>query len=118
MADQLRPLSRVARAVLGDQCPSPATLWRWTSKGISGIRLPVTRVGRRAFSTESHFRQWLADVTAAQQCHPPDESTAERSADLRAKLSDAGLLDGSRAERQANENSTNRSQLGVPRGPP
>ena len=90
MADQLHPLSHVARTVLGDEAPSPATLWRWTAKGVSGVKLPVTRVGRRAFLSEHTFRKWLSDITAAQRCVPPGEST---SPSVQSRLVQAGLME-------------------------
>ncbi len=89
MDSDLHPLPRVTRRVLSDEAPSPATLYRWTSKGVAGVKLPVTKVGRRSFISEATFRQWLQDVTAAKQCAP----SGAISPAVEAKLVEAGLME-------------------------
>jgi len=80
---------------LADACkvlpsrPSPATLWRWRTKGVKGIRL----VGGRWTTTTAAIAEFLQAVTArALPAKPGDDPAEGRSDATAAKLRDAGLL--------------------------
>ncbi len=45
--------------------PSPATAWRWSTKGVGGKRLRSLRVGGKVFTTAA----WVAEFLAA--CSEP-----------------------------------------------
>ena len=87
--DTLIPLSEIAKQL--PQRPSPASLWRWHSKGINGIRLEVIRVGGRLYTTARAWRTFVEHTTRPDVAAPPVESD-ERSAATDHKLREKGLL--------------------------
>jgi len=48
-------LAQAARSIPGGV--SIPTVWRWSAKGVAGVRLRTARAGRRIVTTEG----WLAD---------------------------------------------------------
>jgi hypothetical protein len=60
-AARLLPSLRAGRPV------DPSTLWRWASRGLHGVRLPIVRVGGTACTSREALRKFLADVEAARQ---------------------------------------------------
>lgn len=48
-----------------EQCVSPCTCWRWTTRGIRGIRLPTVIIGASRFTTRSMFYRWCEQITEA-----------------------------------------------------
>jgi hypothetical protein len=91
ITDTLVPLSRVARTL--PHPPSPATLWRWHTRGIGGERLEIVRVGGRVYTTREAFADFVSRTTAAAQCHDVDTQEAvERSPATERRLREAGLL--------------------------
>jgi hypothetical protein len=62
--DNLRPLNEVIRDIVPGK-RNPSTEWRWTNKGIAGLKLPVWYVGRAPHTTKAAVRAWLEAVTAA-----------------------------------------------------
>ena len=68
LADDLLPLAEAARTLprLRNGRPvSPSTLWRWSARGLRGVKLRVVRVGHVACTSKSALRQFFADVEAA-----------------------------------------------------
>ncbi len=39
--------------------PSRQVLWRWSAKGVRGVRLRTVRIGRRNYTTPDEFRAFL-----------------------------------------------------------
>ena len=90
MSDTLSPILPLLRTRLGVS-PSPATVWRWVNRGVSGgVRLRAVRVGKRLFSSE----QWVAEFINGQQptSPTPTSPSSPRTDDERAALRAAGLL--------------------------
>lgn len=88
--DKLIPLSQLARNL--PHQPSPATYWRWHSRGIHGIKLEIIRVGGRVYSTEAALAEFIRLTTAAKTTKPnPD--TSVRSSAVERQLREANLLD-------------------------
>jgi hypothetical protein len=91
MSETLSPVLPLIRAKLGVS-PSPATLWRWVNRGVSGgVRLRAVRVGKRLFSSE----QWVTEFISGQQPTSPtptSPTSSPRSSDEAAALRAAGLL--------------------------
>ena len=108
--DDLIPLAAAARRLPGR--PHLTALWRWSRLGVlarSGdrVRLEVTRLGKRLYTTEA----WLADfakrLAEADQSHfeartdaaarphrrrrPDNRGTEQRLAAAAARLKEAGL---------------------------
>jgi hypothetical protein len=61
--DPLRPVSQVARQILGPNAPPPRVLSRWAGKGLTlngrRYRLPVVRVGSQVLTTAAGFRWFI-----------------------------------------------------------
>ena len=89
MSDTRSPILPLLRTRLGVS-PSPATVWRWTRRGVGGVTLRTVRVGKRLFSTE----QWVAEFINGQQptSPTPPSSSSPRTDDDQAALRAAGLL--------------------------
>ena len=80
----LRPVAKVAQRVTGKR-PGGTTVWRWLRKGCRGAKLKAVMLGGQWLCTESDFRQFIDDQTAAQLAkHPGGVSDDE--------LREAGLL--------------------------
>ncbi|MEQ8847514.1 DUF1580 domain-containing protein [Botrimarina sp.] len=45
--------------------PTPSTAWRWTKKGVRGIRLKTVDLGGRPVSCERWAREFVEATTAA-----------------------------------------------------
>lgn len=93
--DELIPVELAVRERTGER-KSPATLWRWTNRGLAGrdgerIRLQVQFVGRQPLTTRKLFREWIGQVTAARMARIDgrQESNADVSDE---ELRAAGLL--------------------------
>jgi len=90
MSETLCPVLPLLRSRLGVS-PSPATVWRWTRRGVGGVTLRTVRVGKRLFSSE----RWVAEFIAQQQATAspePASATSPRTSDESAPLRAAGLL--------------------------
>lgn len=70
--------------------PSPATAWRWRTRGVCGVRLQTWSIGGRIVTTEAAVQEFIDAVTAAKQGQV--DQPALRSADTSAKLAEAGVL--------------------------
>lgn len=69
-----------------------ATIRRWASRGVGGVRLRVTRVGGMTCTTEGWLHAFFDAVSAQQQ--PSPDAPAGRTADpaqVEAELDAAGL---------------------------
>ena len=97
--NRLQPLGKLARQMI-DKDVSPTTCWRWTRKGINGIKLETWRVGGRVYSTREAFDRFVRESTAAAERAPsesksmPGRSTAstQRPESTERRLRDKGLL--------------------------
>ncbi|MFV1969065.1 MAG: DUF1580 domain-containing protein [Pirellulaceae bacterium] len=74
--------------------PSPATLWRWRTKGVAvkgqRIRLECVRAGGTWCTTKQAFADFLRRQTDAADPAEPKPSTRSESTERR--LAEAGLL--------------------------
>lgn len=92
--DELLSLSEAAKRL--PQKPSPATLYRWRTKGANGVHLKCVRIGRTWYTTI----RWLNDFIVSQSNTPnfPDiqdsEADSIRSAETLDLLAKTGLLGG------------------------
>jgi hypothetical protein len=80
---QLQPVRSLALRLSGRR-PSPATVWRWTTKGTRNGILPTVRLYGAPHTTETAFRAWLRGEFAP--INPADIDASDEA--LRA----AGLL--------------------------
>lgn len=78
--DDLITLPEAARTLPGKV--HPATLWRWATKGRSGVRLPTLKAGRSRFTTKAHLQRFLVQSDPLQDAPPtvplPSKSEADR----------------------------------------
>lgn len=44
---------------------NPCTIWRWTGRGVKGVRLETFSIGGRRFTTQQAFQRFVAATTAA-----------------------------------------------------
>jgi hypothetical protein len=105
-----KPLALAEAARLLPKRPNPATLWRWRTKGVRGVKLVTKLIGGRRYVTRAALQQFIEAVTAAASASagPPSasESAANdlrhgRSAEMSKQLRRAGLLVGRRKEKRA-----------------
>ena len=72
--------------------PSPATWWRWRTKGVNGIKLPALRCGNRWVTTREAVHQFLRLQTIAKAAQAKTEHEL-RSPEITRNLKAAGLLE-------------------------
>ncbi len=61
------------------------TVWRWTTRGVAGVRLESFAIGHHRYTTSpGAFERWVAAVTSAKTGEPiPSRSNRRREADQR-----------------------------------
>ena len=59
----LKTLKEIGKDLPGR--PGYMTLWRWMSKGVNGIRLPVIRIARKPYTTPEAVRVFLNETRAS-----------------------------------------------------
>jgi Protein of unknown function (DUF1580) len=82
VADDLISLTAASRLLPSH--PNPATLWRWRTKGIRGIRLQTVLVGGRRFVTRKAIEEFIQRLT---------EAAEQRATDIRQERSQATIVD-------------------------
>jgi hypothetical protein len=97
LADE-KPLTLAEAARLLPKRPNPATLWRWRTRGVRGVKLQTVLIGGRRYCYPSAMRQFIAAVTAAASgkpdgaaAEPETETKRQRSAEMSRRLRQAGL---------------------------
>ena len=86
--DNYLSLAEAARTVPGK--PSPATLWRWITRGCNGVKLAAVRFGDRYFVTPEALEDFGREAASApkagrtSQGHgdPPSRTDAARRRDV------------------------------------
>jgi hypothetical protein len=92
--EKLLPLGEACRLL--PSAPSPATLWRWRTIGVHGVKLECLRAGRTWVTSGAAVARFLAAQTAAAMDGSHRTRTAdlsERDGVLERKLRDAKLID-------------------------
>lgn len=67
--------------------PSPATIWRWRTRGSNGAKLDCVRIGKRWYTSHEAVARFVAA-----QNRPTPTSALERAPETELRLRDAGLL--------------------------
>jgi hypothetical protein len=97
LADDLMPLSQAAKSLppLRNGRPvSPATLWRWKSRGLNGVQLQIVRLGGTACTTKTALREFFAAVEAARNPPAPEPEPSpqpSRSTSAAEELASLGI---------------------------
>jgi len=87
-SEELRPVGAVVAERIGRRL-SPASLWRWHTKGLrNGARLRVARIGKAVFTCPRWLDQFIAEQNAGQFPTAPPAVPNPTEAELR----EAGLL--------------------------
>jgi hypothetical protein len=94
-----KPLTLADAARLLPKRPNPATLWRWRTKGVRGVKLETVLIGGRRYVSRAALRQFIDAVTAAASqaegpavSKPSNESKRQRPAETSRRLRQAGLI--------------------------
>jgi hypothetical protein len=94
-----KPLSLAEAARLLPKRPNPATLWRWRTRGVRGVKLETILIGGRRYVSRAALRQFIEAVTAAASGKPDAaaaasnvESKRQRPAETSRRLRQAGLI--------------------------
>lgn len=94
--NELMTLSEAANSLAGR--PHKLTLWRWTKKGVKGVKLRTTRVGSRVYVSREQLEDFQAAVAAAYNGESPPKSATrtikQRQRDIakaEKTLRDAGI---------------------------
>jgi hypothetical protein len=94
-----KPLPLAEAARLLPKRPNPATLWRWRTKGVRGVRLKTSMIGGRRYVTRAALREFNEAVTAAASRNAekvPAErepvTKRQRPAETSRRLRQAGLI--------------------------
>jgi len=94
VAEQRITLSEACRLLSWQ--PSPATLWRWRTKGVlvrgRRIKLRCEKVGRRWMTTKKWFMAFIQEQTEAATAQPQDDAAGGRAPETQRQLTQAGLI--------------------------
>ncbi|MEX2288269.1 MAG: DUF1580 domain-containing protein [Planctomycetaceae bacterium] len=72
---------------------NPATIWRWRTKGVKGVKLETFAIGGRQYTTREALERFITGVTAAKEAIYGEIADAEaRSESTERQLRAAGLL--------------------------
>src|SRR5436190_235143 len=82
LAETLIPFSQAARELPGR--PHRATLHRWRSRGVRGVKLETCLVGGRRFTSYEAIKRFSVEVTAASDGLPPPALTPRAGRDASA----------------------------------
>jgi hypothetical protein len=61
--EELMPLSQCAHTMPGGAV-NPATVWRWSLRGLHGVRLPTVLLGGTRHTSREARAWWVATITA------------------------------------------------------
>lgn len=81
-AEQVMTLVEAARwlEVRFGRRPNVATLWRWATRGIRGIRLGTIALGRYRYTTERALERFIADTSAVERQRCSTEQVSPETA--------------------------------------
>jgi Protein of unknown function (DUF1580) len=95
-----KPLTLAEAARLLPKRPNPATLWRWRTKGVRGVKLETLLIGGRRYVSRVALQQFIDAVTSAASrteespaaSKPSNETKRQRPAETSRRLRQAGLI--------------------------
>jgi hypothetical protein len=75
---------------------APSTIWRWYTKGISGVKLETICMGGTRYTSVEALKRFFAAVTLARStqsgAREPSAESSTRSAATKKRLQEAGLV--------------------------
>ncbi len=84
-SEHLISLSEAARLLPGK--PSPATIWRWYSKGVKGVRLTTIVCGGRRVTSKEALQKFCDRLTEAKATQQEDLDRDMRAEATRRRVS-------------------------------
>lgn len=94
MQDDLMSLgkaSRCAELCVDGRGVHPATIARWATRGVRGVRLQTTRLGGRRLVTIAAIRDFLDQLNGTNSTLPSPGDVSRRQLAAKAKLDAANL---------------------------
>lgn len=95
--EQPVPLAHIARRVpnsKGGRGVNVATIWRWCSRGVKGVRLETVQVGGIRMTSDEALTRFFERLTAAANGTAPQPTPARRKraiSQAAATLTEAGI---------------------------
>ncbi len=86
--ENLISLAESSRLLPGN--PSPATIWRWRTRGVRGIKLQTWQIGGRVYTSREALQAFVEATTTAALA--TSDGTGERSPALQRELESAGIV--------------------------
>jgi HEAT repeat protein len=76
--EELLTLSQAAKALpaVGGSRPHTSTLWRWSRKGVKGVRLETRRLGGRIFTSREALERFATALADASPSRRESSTTA------------------------------------------
>lgn len=71
--------------------PSVASIWRWATRGVRGVRLHTVRVGGRSYVTADDVREFLDALNRPTDAAPTTGANSRRAKEAAATLEAAGF---------------------------
>jgi len=87
--DELLSLPAAAKLLPGR--PHAATLYRWTRRGVRGVRLETVLIAGRRYTSREALDRFIATTSAADGEPAPTRTTRQRDRASRAAERDLGL---------------------------
>jgi hypothetical protein len=93
-SEELRTLRQAAASLPGT--PAPSTTWRWSRRGVRGIRLETVVIGGTRYTSLEALSRFAVALTAASEpastAPEPGIAPTERDESTQRRLKAAGLM--------------------------
>jgi Protein of unknown function (DUF1580) len=93
LSDEILTFSQAARRLprlRNDRPVSPATIWRWATVGLRGVKLETTKVGSVNCTSIEALRRFLDHLNGQPKPSAPAKQRNDSEADVEQKLSKRG----------------------------
>lgn len=77
--ETMMPLAKAARIVNPSNPPHVATIWRWASAGVSGVRLESVKLGGVRFTSREAVARFIRRLNEPGAVPEPPSAAAERA---------------------------------------
>ncbi|MCO6043323.1 DUF1580 domain-containing protein [Aeoliella sp. ICT_H6.2] len=74
LAEQRLSLGKLAR----QEGLNPTTVWRWSTRGVRGVKLETMNIGARRFTTQEAYERFVERSTAVANGTPIPQRTAKQ----------------------------------------
>lgn len=85
-SERLVSVARAARVINPAEPPHAATVYRWLSRGVAGVRLEAIRIGSKWWTSEEAISRFLSRLNAPGMIpQPPSRGAEQADVELAAK---------------------------------